>query len=216
MDYQVDERQCWQADLSGVKVGCCLELSELEGQGLAVRYLKQVHGNKVLGDRRFEFCGQEADGLISDRHNLALVVRTADCVPIHVTDGQRMAILHAGWRGTEAGIVRELLNYFNPRHASVAIGPAISAANYEVDVDLYGNWLHNEPELEQWLLPSESGGTKRMFNLKGLVRSQLLALGIPENRIALIPTCTFDSSLPSYRRQGAEASRIINYIYKKS
>lgn len=215
MEFQIDDRCCWQGSIKDIHMGCCLEMSQLERDGLGIRYLKQVHGAEIIGDRRFEICGQTADGMVTDRGNLALVIRTADCVPLHVTDGKRIALIHAGWRGTEAGIVKAIANFFKPEHVQVVIGPAISAANYEVDDDLYGNWVRKEPEVEEWLLETPRGGTKRRFNLKGLVRAQLLAMGVSDSRITLIPICTYQSPLPSYRRQGQEASRILNYIYRE-
>jgi hypothetical protein len=176
-----------------------------------------VHGTTVIGDGRYEGPEQEGDGLVTDQAGVALVIRTADCLPIHATDRNRIACFHAGWRGTEAGIVGELARFFKTAHTHVAIGPAISAANYEVDVDLYGTWRAREPELEHWLHPSAHaprGSSRRLFNLKGLVRAQLISIGLTDERLTLIPVCTYDSQLPSYRRQRDTTDRIYNYIYK--
>lgn len=204
---------CWQARFKNVWMGCCLDLDELAEKVDAIRTLTQVHGSIVLGDNRYSDAA-EADGLVSDQTNIALVVRTADCVPVHVTDGRRIAVIHAGWRGTEAGIVKELPHYFRMEHAWAAIGPAISTANYEVDTNLYGSWLKREPALEQWLHPQPKGGLKRQFNLKGFVRQQLIDMGIPESHVSLIPVCTYASTLPSYRRERENAKRIFNYVYR--
>jgi YfiH family protein len=83
----------------------------------------------------------DADGLITDRRGLALVVTAADCVPIFLYDPVRRVVgaVHAGWRGTVAGIaakaVRAMAGRFGcgPADVHAAIGPSIGPCCYEVD-----------------------------------------------------------------------------------
>lgn len=49
----------------------------------------------------------DTDALVTRRHDIALAVRTADCVPIllHAPDIRAVAAVHAGWKGTVGRII---------------------------------------------------------------------------------------------------------------
>ncbi len=51
-------------------------------------------------------CVGEGDALITNRANVFVSVRTADCFPILLADNRNkvVAAVHAGWRGTAAGV----------------------------------------------------------------------------------------------------------------
>ena len=214
MDVHLDRMGCWTARVGPIHLGCTLSLSTLTNSHLEIRQLKQVHGPTILDDGSFTDESAEADGLITGRAGMALIIKTADCVPVTLTDGKRLGIIHAGWRGTAAGIVGKLPRWFNLEQCQAVIGPAISAARYEVDEDLYGPWLEREPQLDDWLSKAEPGSTKRHLDLKGFVAEQLRQLGMASKNITTIPICTYDSRLPSYRREGKKAKRIFHYIYR--
>jgi len=76
------------------------------------------------------------DGLWSDEPGRAMLLLTADCMPIAVarTNGARPAveILHAGWRGLLAGIVAGGVRAIGARDLAAAIGPSIGPCCYEV------------------------------------------------------------------------------------
>ena len=110
----------------------------------------QVHGAHVRGvtlEDRGEFFKskpQKADGLITGDAGVALMVFTADCVPILLHDRIRSVIgaVHAGWRGTVldiAGVaVQRMVNEFGccRTDISAAIGPSISKCCYETGQDV--------------------------------------------------------------------------------
>ena len=68
--------------------------------------VKQIHSAEVL---IADHAGPRGtgDGLISYTPGLAVGVKTADCLPILLVDPTHLVIaaVHAGWRGTAAGIV---------------------------------------------------------------------------------------------------------------
>ena len=78
----------------------------------------QIHGSDVReviaepAGGRFLEAGREpfprSDGLVTSLAGRPLVLLTADCIPVAVAraDGGRVAVLHAGWRGLEAGVLR--------------------------------------------------------------------------------------------------------------
>ncbi|NOG51267.1 MAG: hypothetical protein HND48_18970 [Chloroflexi bacterium] len=68
----------------------------------------QVHGSetvRVLRPSRDRRWIAQADGMVTDRHDVVLTMRFADCTPILAVDTVRgvIGIAHAGWRGTVRG-----------------------------------------------------------------------------------------------------------------
>jgi YfiH family protein len=82
----------------------------------------------------------ETDALITNDGGIFLVVLVADCVPVLIYDPVQKAVaaVHAGWRGTVAGIIQNTVNKLietyrcNPRHLIAAIGPSVSPEVYQV------------------------------------------------------------------------------------
>jgi copper oxidase (laccase) domain-containing protein len=59
----------------------------------------------------------------------------ADCLPILLVDedSPTLAVVHAGWRGLQSGVIASALALFEHRDAVHAfLGPCISAAAYQV------------------------------------------------------------------------------------
>lgn len=81
-----------------------------------------------------------ADGMVTDRPNLPLTMRFADCTPIVLYDPVRhvAGIAHAGWRGTVLGAAVSALNALQaaygtrPQDVQVGIGPSIGPERYQV------------------------------------------------------------------------------------
>jgi hypothetical protein len=192
-------------------MGCERDAGPLEKPALEQRYLKQVHGQTIYSDIDYHGPDQQGDGLFTAKTGIALIVFTADCVPVHVTDGANILMLHAGWRGVKSGIVKRINEYIEPKKATVVLGPAISGTRYEVDRDLYEPWCREDPSISQALSPPSGRGTKRFLDLKLVITRQLEELGITS--IISVPVCTFVSSLPSFRRDGTR-DRIYNYAYR--
>ena len=86
----------------------------------------------------------EADALCSDDARVALGVFVADCVPALIVDPRSGAVaaMHAGWRGTVAGVlpaaVSALADRFGARPGDlrVALGPSIGRCCFEVGADV--------------------------------------------------------------------------------
>jgi YfiH family protein len=107
----------------------------------------QVHGADVRevveepASGRFLEPGAEpfpkSDGLVTSLEGRALTLLTADCLPVAVAaaDGSRLALLHAGWRGLEAGIVEQGVAAVG-LPAVAAVGPGAGPCCYEVGEDV--------------------------------------------------------------------------------
>ena len=109
-----------------------------------VFWRKQVHGDDVLIAGK-EACARgcpDADAFVTDRNNVPIAIRTADCVPVFIYDPlkQVIALAHAGWKGTRQRIafktVQEMQDKFGCRcyDLKVALGPSIRSCCYEVDI----------------------------------------------------------------------------------
>src|SRR5205814_79392 len=106
----------------------------------ALAFARQVHGARVLTVTAADVGDQEADALCSDRPDLAVTVFVADCVPVLIVDPRTgaFAAVHAGWRGTVAGILRcavaTMKDDFGSRPADLraALGPSIGPCCFEV------------------------------------------------------------------------------------
>jgi YfiH family protein len=107
-----------------------------------------VHGTRVrpvgLGRRVDGFGGPaellaDADGTTTTHLGIALAAFSADCiiaVMAHPRE-ERVALVHAGWRGLATGILRIGAALFDDRsEVRVAIGPTIGPCHYEVGEDV--------------------------------------------------------------------------------
>jgi len=176
-----------------------------------MRELKQVHGAEIVLDGAYTGSSQQADGLITRNKRCMLTIRTADCIPVFLISPSQVSLIHAGWRSVKAGILQKGLASF-PLEATCAIlGPSIYAENYEVDRDLYETW--DDPDLKHFLLPRL--GTKCDFDLRGFACQILMREGLRADQIHRIPLCTYRDNLPSYRRNGKDAGRLVHYIYRE-
>src|SRR4051794_887561 len=106
--------------------------------GRPVAFARQVHGTRVLpvDGPTDEASAAEADGVATAAAGLALLVLTADCLPVALAASGAVAMVHAGWRGLAAGVLEagvaalRALDGDGPIHA--AIGPGAGGCCYEV------------------------------------------------------------------------------------
>ena len=80
------------------------------------------------------------DGLWSDRPGQAMMLLTADCLPVAIARKNgatpALAVLHVGWRGLLAGIVSSGAEALGGGTLVAAIGPGIGPCCYEVGEDV--------------------------------------------------------------------------------
>ena len=103
-----------------------------------VSWPRQVHGSVVV---RAGARGAEADAIWTDEPGEAVMVVTADCIPVALVRlGARpgVALAHVGWRGLLAGVVPAAVSALGSRHVAAAIGPGIGRCCYEVGEDVSG------------------------------------------------------------------------------
>lgn len=197
----------------------------------ALHQAVQVHGRAlvVAGGDPTATLAREADALVAEPGTChAVAVRVADCVPVLIADpvSGRVAAIHAGWRGVEAGVigaaVRHLSEASNGGRSSgfvAAIGPCIGACCFEVGVDV-GERIANASSKDVIVpLPDGLERGKVFVDLRRAVRVQLEALGLAGDAIDDVPGrgregCTRcdPARFYSYRRDGDASGRLIGVI----
>lgn len=121
----------------------------LERDPASVYDVWQVHGAQVVcatGPRPPEQPHLKADIILTDRPEVTLFMRFADCVPILLFDPRRavVGLVHAGWQGTvrraaAAGVAAMQASYGSrPGDILAGIGPSIGAHHYPVGPDVIG------------------------------------------------------------------------------
>jgi len=185
---------------------------------------RQVHGAAVTwvggpdGASRAIVAGREADALATAEAGLPLAIQVADCVPILLWDPRAPAVaaVHAGWRGTAAGVVGAAIETMvqragtNPENLRAALGPAIGGCCYVVGPEVVEALAAVAPT-EVFVEPV-AGGRPRV-DLRRANRAALVYAGVPEDAVELVGGCTCcDPDLYSYRRDGPRTGRLMGVI----
>ncbi len=175
--------------------------------------LRQVHGNRVVAVPPPPQAGAQGDALLALAPGTTVGVWTADCVPILLVapEGGAVAAVHAGWRGSAAGIAACAVQALcrsaacRPDTLLAAIGPHVGSCCYEVDAPVRD--AIRDAEVFQ---PGRAGHW--YLDLGSLNLRQLLAAGVPAARIEQIGGCTAcePETYASYRR--GSRGRMLHWV----
>ena len=166
----------------------------------------QIHSVEcIFGEGRSGALGK-GDALLEDTPGAVVAVKTADCVPILLVDERRkvVAAVHAGWRGSAAGIARQAVKRMQERFGTrpedlhAAIGPGIGECCYEVGPDVAARF-------------GERATTR--VDLPAANRRQLLETGVRRERVYIAELCTKcnPTDFHSFRREGEAAGRQYSF-----
>lgn len=183
----------------------------------------QVHGSNTVvvgaadagrGARNAAGAVPDTDALVTKATGLVLGALVADCSPIVLVDPEArvLATVHAGWRGTAAGVTAEALSVMcsigaRAERVVAGIGPTVAPGSYEVGPEVAAAVQRRlevaapgAPEHRYVLTPSSRG--KWLLDVAGANRAELLAAGVPAAQVFTSPLATNDARFYSYRSQG--------------
>jgi len=172
---------------------------------------RQVHGVNIIVHRagwRGWLREADADGHFAPAPDTALGVSIADCVPVFIAHpGGAVALLHSGWRGTEARIVDHGIGAFAAcglavRELRVHLGPAICGACYEVSADVASRLL------------GQPVHTPRTVDLRALIAGHARSLGVRE--ITASATCTRCDNDRFFSHRAGDAGRQLSVIFGRA
>jgi YfiH family protein len=205
--------QTWGDDLACASENLRLVAQDAGFETQRLCQVQQVHGKLVLPLSQPERRVRQADGMAT-ADALVLGVLSADCVSILLADELgRVAAVHAGWRGTVAGIAQEAVEALTTLGAArsslrAAMAPSIGPCCFEVQADVAEPFAQVAPASVQ----CRDG---RLFvDLWHANRQWLLAAGLRPDHIDDRPPCTCcdEQRYFSYRRDGAGIGQHLAFI----
>lgn len=153
------------------------------------------------------------DGLVTQRKAHALMMMTADCLPIVLgnADGTEVANLHAGWRGLANGIVENTIQVMQTKPMWAWMGAAISQSCFEVGAEVKEIFCNKYSELNKAFIPSQNAG-KFQADLYAIARYILTQYGIVH--ISGGDQCSYQQTehFYSYRRN-AKTGRMATFVF---
>ena len=217
--------------LPGVDHGFCSINDPLRPDEVFI--CKQVHSATVIEWQADKVANTvEADGVFTHAHQPIAVI-TADCLPILIAakNGDRVAAVHGGWKGLQAGIIANAVQQFAAEgiavdQLQVAIGPSIKPCCYEVSEGFIAQfegdqghlWRFEQPapQLSPQIAPPHARQTgSAWFDLSGYAVMLLQAAGVKREQIEVSEVCTYCTSptFASYRRRTHNPQEPKTLIY---
>ncbi len=176
-------------------------------------FASQVHGSRASvvrgedtgrGARDAADAIEGSDALVTAEPGVVLVVLVADCSPLLLfdPDARVLALVHSGWRGALAGVVRAALEAMAALGAEAGrtvavVGPTVSPDTYVVGPEVAAAAraaLGSGADEVLW-----RHGDRWRLDVAGANRLQLLAAGVRAERISLSPLASGDAPFFSDR-----------------
>jgi copper oxidase (laccase) domain-containing protein len=170
--------------------------------------LWQIHGNDLLHTMRNSEDNLKADAHWTADKNVALISKSADCIPFFGFDekNNRVLAIHAGWRGVQNRIIPKSLQTLGSQWKCF-LGPHIMKNSFEIQNDCF-ELLKSCTKLA----PSE-WFSNHHADLYKIVEAQLAE---NPNFVKNLSTILFDTKTDmrfhSFRRSGTQAGRQNSFI----
>lgn len=182
----------------------------------------QTHSDnvtKIDGDTKAYL--EDNDGFITNRKDVAIFTRYADCLPIYFLDlvSGAFGCVHSGWVGSYKEIALKTIDKFESEYETklenllVVFGIGISQLNYEVGLEFLEKFKSKFTKTQLKDVFLEKNG-KIYFDNQQFNHNILIEKGLKENQIIKNNLCTFaDKRFHSYRRDKKESGRNAAYIF---
>jgi YfiH family protein len=183
----------------------------LEATGMTrAAHAHQVHGAEVRahgflpeGLALVESC----DGHVTTREGTLLAVTVADCVPVFAIapEVKAVAVVHAGWRGTAAGVLERGLAALSQRPGAAAsvhlhLGPSICGDCYEVGPEVFAALSRPVPE------------GPAPIDLREVLVDRAVVAGVSPSHISVSEHCTLCTRSGLFSHRGGDGERQVGYI----
>jgi YfiH family protein len=175
------------ADLEGIAGAASIDKQKI--------YLPiQKHTDKVLV-LDSDLSPKVADAVITNNKGILIGVQVADCVPVLLHDAKKnvIGVVHAGWRGTAASILKKSIEAMQERFSSfpidikIAIGPSIRWCCYHVGYDVLGSVEKATGNGEYHI----NRGGQYCLDLASANKYQAVSAGVPKENIWMSDECTY-------------------------
>lgn len=221
-------RSCLQAELTGFNLALHVGdeakrvqqhrmtlLQEFAEFGVdKMTWMTQTHSTLCHTiNEEIPFAALEGDGLVTQRKAHALMMMTADCLPIVLgnAEGTEVANLHAGWRGLANGIVEHTISTMQTLPTWAWLGAAISQPNFEIGAEVKLAFCVKYPELDSAFQTSEKVD-KFYADLYAIARYILKQQGV--DMVLGGDQCSYQQAEEyfSYRRE-AKTGRMATFVF---
>jgi len=156
---------------------------------------------------------RQADIILTDKPNVTLYMRFADCVPIMVHDPRKgiIGVAHAGWMGTLRGVATQMISAMqerynsNPADIRAGIGPSIGPDHYEIGADVIQQVKQKLGGESELLLHSHNGSIH--FDLWKTNQILLERAGVEQIEVSGICTACHTDDWFSHRAEKGRTGR---------
>ena len=190
-------------------------LDEFAERGVnKITWMTQTHSTIChTVNEEIPFDALEGDGLVTQTPNHALMMMTADCLPIVLgnAEGTEVANLHAGWRGLAHGIVENTIAEMKTQPVWAWMGAAISQPCFEIGAEVKTAFCSKYPELEGAFRTGDKAD-KFYADLYAIARYILNLQGIATVLGGDQCSYTQDQDFYSYRRN-AKTGRMATFVF---
>jgi copper oxidase (laccase) domain-containing protein len=191
--------QSWRALMAAVGIPAAVVSRQVHGAAVA-QYGEPFPSGLLIRDG--------FDGHATRTGGVLLAITVADCVPVFLAEptSGALCLLHAGWRGVAAGIlkagIRALVGVDAPATSNIVMhcGVAICGSCYQVG-----------PEVVEAVWGTRPPGPQQL-DLRGALVEQALRLGV--GRVSVSPLCTVHSEqrFSSHRGEGGQPGRMAAFL----
>ena len=158
----------------------------------------------------------EGDGLVTQRKAHALMMMTADCLPVVLgnAEGTEVANLHAGWRGLANGIIENTIAEMQSAPTWAWLGAAITQPCFEVGEEVKQAFCDKYPELDTAFIAGQQQG-KYFADLYAIARVILQQYAV--TTVLGGDQCSYQQAddYYSYRRQ-AHTGRMATFVFMQA